>query len=148
MITRTTCLAAATCPYTDPPAPPAPAPPGPDVRAPKLLLGGATRQRFLRGRAIYVYAKCDEVCTIRASERHPAALQIARTLRTASVKKTLRPGARTKISDADPRSHPQADQPPARARRAGDRAGHAQRGRRSGNRTSQKRLLTLVRRSR
>jgi hypothetical protein len=94
--TLATCLAAETCPYTDPPAPPAPLPPGPDLKAPKLSLGGATRQRFLRGRAIYVYAKCDEICTVRASGRI-AALQIASSLRTASVKKILRPGVRTKI---------------------------------------------------
>jgi hypothetical protein len=91
-----TCLAAETCPYTDPPAAPPPPPPGPDLKPPRFLLGGATRQRFLRGRAIYVYAKCNEVCTVRASGRI-AALQIAKSLRTASVKKTLRPGVRTKI---------------------------------------------------
>ena len=91
-----TCLAAETCPYTDPPAPPPPPPPGPDLKPPKFLLGGATRQRFLRGRAIYVYAKCNEVCTVRASGRI-AALQIAKSLRTASVRKTLKPGVRTKI---------------------------------------------------
>lgn len=94
-----TCLATATCPYTDPPAPPPPPPPAPpvsDTTAPKLLLGGATRQRFLRGRAIYVYAKCNEVCTIKASGRI-AALQVASSLRTASTKLTLHPGVRTKI---------------------------------------------------
>jgi hypothetical protein len=91
-----TCPAADTCPYTDPPAPPAPAPAGPDTTAPKLLLGGATRQRFLRGRAIYVYAKCNELCTITASGRI-AALQVAKSLRTASTKLTLKPGVRTKI---------------------------------------------------
>jgi hypothetical protein len=142
-----TCLAAATCPYTDPPAPPAPAPPGPDVKAPKLLLGGATRQRFLRGRAIYVYAKCDEVCTIRASGRI-AALQIARTLRTASVKKTLKPGARTKIKlPISARTRKLINRQLARGARVTVRvtltAVDA-----SGNRTSQKRLLTLLRRGR
>jgi len=90
---RTTCPGVATCSYTDPPLPP---PPAPDTTAPKLLLGGATRQRFLRGRAIYVYAKCDEVCTVKASGRI-AALQIARSLRTSSTKLTLKPGVRTKI---------------------------------------------------
>ena len=90
------CPESKTCPYTDPPAPVLPAAPGPDKTAPKLLLGGATRQRFLRGRAIYVYAKCDEVCTITASGRI-AALQVARALRTASTKLTLKPGARVKI---------------------------------------------------
>ena len=84
------CAESETCPYTDPPAPTPPAAPGPDKTAPKLLLGGATRQRFLRGRAIYVYAKCDEVCTITASGRI-AALQVARALRTASTKLTLKP---------------------------------------------------------
>lgn len=98
-IVRATCPGVETCSYTDPPRPPAPpppAPPAPDTTAPKLLLGGATRQRFLRGRAIYVYAKCNEVCTIKASGRI-AALQVASSLRTASTKLTLRPGVRTKI---------------------------------------------------
>ena len=90
------CFASATCPYSDPLPPPLPAPPAPDVTAPKLLLGGATRQRFLRGRSIYVYAKCDEVCTISASGRI-AALQVARSLSTATTKVTLRPGVRTMI---------------------------------------------------
>jgi hypothetical protein len=91
-----TCLASATCPYTDPLPPPPPAPPAADVTAPKLLLGGATRQRFLRGRSIYVYAKCDEACTISASGRI-AALQVARALTTATTKLTLKPGQRTMI---------------------------------------------------
>lgn len=95
-IVRATCPGVATCTYTDPPAPPAPAAPGPDKTAPRLLLGGATRQRFLRGRAIYVFAKCDEVCIIRASGRI-AALQVAKALRTASTKLTLKPGVRTKV---------------------------------------------------
>jgi len=43
-----------------------------------------------------VYAKCDEVCTVKASGRI-AALQIARSLRTSSTKLTLKPGVRTKI---------------------------------------------------
>jgi lysyl oxidase len=93
---RATCPGVATCSYTDPPGPPPPADPGPDKTAPKLLLGGATRQRFLRGRAIYVYVKCDEVCTVKASGRI-AALQVASALRTASTKLTLKPGVRTKI---------------------------------------------------
>jgi hypothetical protein len=117
------------------------------VKAPKLLLGGATRQRFLRGRAIYVYAKCDEVCTIRASGRI-AALQIARTLRTASVKKTLKPGARTKIKlPISARTRKLINRQLARGARVTVRvtltAVDA-----SGNRTSQKRLLTLLRHSR
>ncbi|HEX6458550.1 MAG TPA: lysyl oxidase family protein [Thermoleophilaceae bacterium] len=90
------CPNSETCPYTDPPPPPPPPPAAPDTTAPKLLLGGATRQRFLRGRAIYVYAKCDEVCTIKASGRI-AALQVASSLRTTSAKLTLRPGVRTKV---------------------------------------------------
>jgi hypothetical protein len=95
-VVRATCPGVATCSYTDPPGPPPPAEPGPDKTAPKLLLGGATRQRFLRGRAIYVYVKCNEVCTVKASGRI-AALQVAKALRTASTKLTLRPGVRTKI---------------------------------------------------
>jgi hypothetical protein len=91
-----TCFASATCPYTDPLPPAPPPPPAADVSAPKLLLGGATRQRFLRGRSIYVYAKCDEACTISASGRI-AALQVARSLTTATTKVTLRPGVRTMI---------------------------------------------------
>jgi Lysyl oxidase len=92
-VVRATCPGVSTCTYTDPPGPP---PPAPDTTAPKLLLGGATRQRFLRGRAIYVYAKCDEECTVRASGRI-AALQVAKSLRTASTTLTLKPGARTKV---------------------------------------------------
>jgi len=92
-IVRATCPGVATCTYTDPPGPP---PPAPDTTAPKLLLGGASRQRFLRGRAIYVYVKCNEVCTVTASGRI-AALQVAKALRTASTKLTLKPGVRTKI---------------------------------------------------
>jgi hypothetical protein len=91
-----TCFASATCPYTDPLPPPPPSPPAADVMAPKLLLGGATRQRFLRGRSIYVYAKCDEACTISASGRI-AALQVARSLATATTKLSLKPGMRTMI---------------------------------------------------
>jgi hypothetical protein len=91
-----TCFASATCPYTDPLPPPPPSPPAADVTAPKLLLGGATRQRFLRGRSIYVYAKCDEACTISASGRI-AALQMARSLTTATTKLSLKPGVRTMI---------------------------------------------------
>jgi Lysyl oxidase len=91
-----TCFASATCPYTDPLPPPPPSPPAADVTAPKLLLGGATRQRFLRGRSIYVYAKCDEACTISASGRI-AALQVARSLTTATTKLSLKPGVRTMI---------------------------------------------------
>lgn len=90
------CQGAEVCPYTDPPQPPPPASPGPDKTAPVMLLGGATRQRFLRGRAIYLYAKCNEVCTITASGRI-AALQVAKSLRTASTRLTLKPGVRTKI---------------------------------------------------
>ncbi len=90
------CRGSETCPYTDPPGPPPPSPAAPDKTPPTLLLGGATRQRFLRGRAIYVYAKCSEPCTVTASGRI-AALQIARSLRTASARMTLRPGVRTKI---------------------------------------------------
>jgi lysyl oxidase len=90
------CPASETCPYTDPPPPPPPPPAAPDKTPPTLLLGGATRQRFLRGRAIYVYAKCSEPCTVTASGRI-AALQIARSLRTASTRMALRPGVRTKI---------------------------------------------------
>jgi len=93
VIVRATCPGVATCTYTDPPGPP---PPAPDTTAPKLLLGGATRQRFLRGRAIYVYAKCNELCTVKASGRI-AALRIAKSLRTSSTKVTLQPGVRTKI---------------------------------------------------
>jgi hypothetical protein len=96
VVARNSCSFSETCPYTDPPPPPGPKPPGADLTPPKFLLGGATRQRFLRGRALYVYAKCDEICTVRASGRI-AALQIASSLRTASVKKILRPGERTKI---------------------------------------------------
>jgi len=92
------CPASETCPYTDPPPPPPPPPPpaAPDKTPPTLLLGGATRQRFLRDRAIYVYAKCSEPCTVTASGRI-AALQIARSLRTASARMALRAGVRTKI---------------------------------------------------
>jgi hypothetical protein len=74
-----------------------PAPPAKARKVPILLLGGATRQRFLRNRTIYVYAKCATGCTVHASGRI-AALQIASALRTSSVKKTLRPGVRTKIN--------------------------------------------------
>jgi hypothetical protein len=141
-----TCLAAETCPYTDPPAPPPPPPPAPDLKAPKLLLGGATRQRFLRGRAIYVYAKCDDLCKVTAWGRI-AAIQVARSLRTSSTRMTLKPGIRTKIklriSD--------------RVRRLINK--QLKRGARvtvrvsitaidsSGNRTSSKRTLTLLPRS-
>lgn len=90
------CPDSETCPYTDPPPPPPPPPAAPDTTAPKLLLGGATRQRLLRGRSIYVFAKCDEACTIKASGRI-AAVQVASSLRTASTKLTLKPGVRTKI---------------------------------------------------
>jgi hypothetical protein len=90
------CPASETCPYTDPPPPPAPPAATLDRTPPTLLLGGATRQRFLRGRAIYVYAKCSEPCTVTASGRI-AAPGIARSLRTASARMTLRPGVRTKV---------------------------------------------------
>jgi hypothetical protein len=96
-VVRATCPGVATCSFTDPPPPPPPPPPAQDHQPPVMLLGGATRQRFLRNRSIYVYAKCDEVCTLRASGRI-AALQVASLLRTASVKKTLKPGVRTKIN--------------------------------------------------
>ncbi|OLE36318.1 MAG: hypothetical protein AUG48_07725 [Actinobacteria bacterium 13_1_20CM_3_68_9] len=124
--------------------PPPPAPPA-DTIAPKLLLGGATRQRFLRGRAIYVYAKCDEVCTITASGRI-AALQVAKALRTASTKLTLKPGARTKIK-LPITAHTRAviNRQLRRGARVTVRvsliAVDA-----SGNRTSSKRTLTLLRR--
>jgi hypothetical protein len=138
------CPHSETCPYTDPPAPPAPPIPGPDKTAPKLLLGGATRQRFLRGRAIYVYAKCDEVCTITASGRI-AALQVANALRTASTKLTLKPGARTKIKlqiSAHTRSviNRQLRRGARVTVRVSLSAVDA-----SGNRTSTKRTLTLLR---
>ncbi|HEY1594412.1 MAG TPA: lysyl oxidase family protein [Thermoleophilaceae bacterium] len=96
-IVRTTCPGTATCSFTDPPPPPPAPPTAKDRKPPVMLLGGATRQRFLRNRSIYVYAKCNEICTVRASGRI-AALQIASSLRTSSVKKTLKPGARTKLN--------------------------------------------------
>ena len=136
------CPRSETCPYTDPPPPPAPPA---DTIAPKLLLGGATRQRFLRGRAIYVYAKCDEVCTITASGRI-AALQVAKALRTASTKLTLKPGARTKIKlPITAHTRTVINRQLRRGARVTVRvsliAVDA-----SGNRTSSKRTLTLLRR--
>jgi hypothetical protein len=140
-----TCAASDTCPYTDPPAPPAPAPPGPDVTAPKLLLGGATRQRFLRGRAIYVYAKCDEICTITASGRI-AALQVAKSLRTASTKLTLKPGVRTKINlPISKRTRAVINRQLGRGARVIVRVSLAASDS-AGNRTSTTRTLTLLRR--
>jgi Lysyl oxidase len=139
-----TCLAADTCPYTDPPAPPAPPPPGPDTSAPKLLLGGATRQRFLRGRAIYVYAKCDEVCTLTASGQI-AALQVAKSLRTASTKLTLKPGVRTKIKlPISKRIRAIINRQLARGARVVVRVSLVATDA-AGNRTTSKRTLTLLR---
>jgi hypothetical protein len=135
------CPESETCPYTDPPPPPAPPA---DTNAPKLLLGGATRQRFLRGRAIYVYAKCDEVCTITASGRI-AALQVAKALRTASTKLTLKPGARTKIK-LPITAHTRAviNRQLRRGARVTVRVSLSAVDA-SGNRTSSKRTLTLMR---
>jgi hypothetical protein len=139
------CLGSATCPYTDPPGPTPPAPAGPDKTAPKLLLGGATRQRFLRGRAIYVYAKCDEVCTITASGRI-AALQVASALRTASTKLTLKPGVRTKIKlPITARTRAVINRQLRRGARVTVRVSLTALDA-SGNRTATKRTLTLLRR--
>lgn len=138
-----TCLAAETCLYTDPPPPPPPAPPAPDTRAPRLLLGGASRQRFLRGRALYVYAKCDEVCTITASGRI-AVVQVAKKLRTSSTKMTLKPGVRTKIKlPITARVRKLINKQLKRGARVTVRVSLVAIDA-SGNRTSSKRLLTLV----
>jgi hypothetical protein len=131
----------AACTYTDPPGPP---PPAPDTTAPKLLLGGATRQRFLRGRAIYVYVKCDEVCTVTASGRI-AALQVAKALRTASTKLTLKPGVRTKIKlPITARTRAIINRQLRRGARVMVRVSLTATDA-SGNRTSGKRTLTLLR---
>jgi hypothetical protein len=139
-----TCLASPTCPYTDPQPPPPPPPAGPDTMAPKLLLGGASRQRFLRGRAIYVYAKCDEVCTITASGRIVVA-QGAKKLRTSSTKVTLRPGVRTKIKlPITARVRALINRQLKRRARVTVRVSLVALDA-AGNRTKSKRLLTLVR---
>jgi hypothetical protein len=144
-IVRATCPGVATCSYTDPPGPPPPAPAAPDKTAPKLLLGGATRQRFLRGRAIYVYAKCDEACTVKASGRI-AALQVASSLRTASTKLTLRPGVRTKVKlPISARTRALINRQLRRGARVMVRVSLSAVDA-SGNRTSNKRTLTLLRR--
>jgi hypothetical protein len=141
-----TCLAAQTCPYTDPPAPPPPPAPAPDVKAPKLLLGGASRQRFLRGRAIYVYAKCDELCKVTASGRI-AAIQVAKSLRTSSTRMTLKPGVRTKIKlRISDRVRKLINKQLKRGARVTVRVSITAIDA-SGNRTSSKRTLTLLPRS-
>ena len=141
-VVRTTCPGVATCSYTDPPPPP---PPPPDTTAPKLLLGGATRQRFLRGRAIYVYAKCDEACTITASGRI-AALQVAKSLRTASTQLTLKPGVRTKIKlPISARTRAIINRQLGRGAHVVVRVSLVAKDS-AGNRTSMKRTLTLLRR--
>lgn len=76
--------------------PPAPGP-GPDKKAPGLKLAGSKTQKALKKRILFVFATCDEPCTVSAS----ASLSVpkaSKTFKLKKVKRTLAANKRTKIT--------------------------------------------------
>ena len=80
------------------PPPPAPKPaPTADSRAPILKLAGAARQRVLRKRAVFVFARVDEASTVTASGS-VAVPRKSKVLRLKRVTKKLAPNVKTKLA--------------------------------------------------